>query len=190
MLKGFSDLFVFKIDPTGSNLLYGTYLGGSAAEQHNLNTGLLAVDDEGSAYVASFTASTDIPLRDAFDTTPRSNFVAKLTPDGSDLVYASYLRHGTHVMVAGNDALFVAGRNDPDPGVGVVRIDDGGAPADCPGDCDGSGIVAINELILGVRIILNQAALSVCSSLDTNDNGTVEISALIRGVRSNLEGCA
>jgi hypothetical protein len=79
-------------------------------------------------------------------------------------VYSSYLRHGTHVIVAGNDALYVGVRNDPDAGIGVV----GSAAPACPGDCDESGIVAINELITGVRIILGEALISACASLDTD----------------------
>jgi hypothetical protein len=150
---------------------------------------VLAINAEGNAYVGSSTFSSDIPLRDAFDTTPRGNFVAKLTPDGTDLVYSSYLRHGTHIIVAGNDALYVAGRNDPDAGIGVVKIDDGSAAPACPGDCDQSGVVAINELITGVRIILGEALLSACGSLDTDNSGTLEIAELIRAVLSSLEGC-
>ena len=53
----YGDAFVAKLDPTGSKLLYSTYLGGSA-----LDAGLaIAVDSAGAAYVAGGTQSTDFP---------------------------------------------------------------------------------------------------------------------------------
>jgi hypothetical protein len=79
------------IDPS---LRYSTFLGGSG-DEGILGRGL-AVDREGSAYVTGFTRSADFPTTPgAFDTTrdgsPADAFVTKLTPDGSDLVYSTYL---------------------------------------------------------------------------------------------------
>jgi hypothetical protein len=59
----------------------------------------------------------------------------------------------------------------------------------CPGDCNGDGTTAINELVRAVNIALAQQPLSNCPAADPNGNGTVEINELIRGVRANLEGC-
>jgi hypothetical protein len=88
---GNRDAFVVKLSPTGSELLYATFLGGAASE-----SGLaITVDAGGSAYVAGLTLSADFPTTpDAFD--PGYNgagdvFVVKLSPDGSDLEYATYL---------------------------------------------------------------------------------------------------
>ncbi|HEY8155769.1 MAG TPA: SBBP repeat-containing protein [Myxococcota bacterium] len=87
---GFVDAFVTKLDPSGSALVYSTYLGGLAADQ-----GLaIAVDAAGSAYVSGFTGSLDFPIENAlqpafggvFDA-----FVAKFAPDGSSLSYSTYL---------------------------------------------------------------------------------------------------
>jgi hypothetical protein len=52
------DLLLVEIDPTGSNQLFSTYLGGSGADAP---TGL-AVDAEGNIYVAGSTASSDFPV--------------------------------------------------------------------------------------------------------------------------------
>src|SRR5947209_2822509 len=56
-LVGFADAFVAKLDPTGSTLLYSTYLGGS---NFNDATGI-AVDAAGNAYVTGSTFSNDFP---------------------------------------------------------------------------------------------------------------------------------
>jgi hypothetical protein len=49
------DAFVTKLDPTGTGLVYSTYLGGSGVDQ---SFGI-AVDGGGTAYVAGTTSSTD-----------------------------------------------------------------------------------------------------------------------------------
>ena len=76
--KGFGDLFVGKLDPTGSTLLYGTYLGGSSSEQTNLQSFPLAINDEGNVYVGGYTFSGDFPQRDPLDAGDLHNFVTKL----------------------------------------------------------------------------------------------------------------
>jgi pimeloyl-ACP methyl ester carboxylesterase len=56
-LGGWWDAFVAKLDPTGSALVYSTYLGGS-----NYDEGRgLAVDATGHAYVTGYTGSPDFP---------------------------------------------------------------------------------------------------------------------------------
>jgi hypothetical protein len=59
----------------------------------------------------------------------------------------------------------------------------------CVGDCNGNGTVAINELIIGVRISLEESPLEVCPVFDVNDSGTVAINELILGVNNSLNGC-
>jgi len=59
----------------------------------------------------------------------------------------------------------------------------------CPGDCDGNGAVAVNELIRGVNIALGTAAVSICPSVDVDRSGTVTINELIQAVNRALVGC-
>ncbi len=86
------DAFVTEVNPTGSALVYSTYLGGSNGE-----TGRgIAVDSAGNAYVTGETSSTDFPVTPgAFQTTYGGNmddaFVSKINPTGSALVYSTYL---------------------------------------------------------------------------------------------------
>ncbi len=87
---GSADAFVAKLDPTGSTLVYSTYLGGSAADFGNA----IAVDATGNAYVTGNTASTNFPTKNPLQAASGGGtdaFVAKLDPTGSALVYATLL---------------------------------------------------------------------------------------------------
>jgi Big-like domain-containing protein/beta-propeller repeat-containing protein len=85
------DAFVAKLTPTGSALVYSTYLGGSG---NDLGFGI-AVDSADNAYVTGYTASTNFPtanpLQPSYGGGPSDAFVAKVTPTGSALVYSTYL---------------------------------------------------------------------------------------------------
>jgi hypothetical protein len=65
-LKGSSDAFVTKLGAHGRALIYSSYLGGSGSPQFGDQGRGIAVDTEGSAYVAGFTTSTDFPTENAF----------------------------------------------------------------------------------------------------------------------------
>lgn len=89
--NGNYDLFVTKLSADGSALVYSTYLGGSEYEYG----GGIDLDPAGAAYVTGYTYSSDFPTTSgAFDTSMSGSydgFVAKLTSDGSSLVYSSFL---------------------------------------------------------------------------------------------------
>ena len=75
------------IDP----LVYCTYLGGAG-----MDTGRgIAVDGSGHAYITGSTESTDYPITiGAFDTEQNGNtdiFVTKISKDGKDLVYSTFV---------------------------------------------------------------------------------------------------
>src|SRR5262249_1971858 len=85
-----TDAFVTKIAPSGSALVYSTYLYGELDEAGSRIT----VDKAGNAYVVGTTTSSRFPLVGAFQSTNRGvfdAFVVKLNPDGTRLVYSSYL---------------------------------------------------------------------------------------------------
>ncbi|HSP99120.1 MAG TPA: hypothetical protein VL049_18000 [Candidatus Dormibacteraeota bacterium] len=64
------------------------------------------------------------------------------------------------------------------------------AHAQCGGDCNGDGMVAINELITGVNIALGSSQVTACQSFDANGNGMVAINELIAAVNNALAGCS
>lgn len=87
---GQSAIFLTKINPTGSGLVYSTYLGGSEGEI----AGGLAVDERGNAYVSGSTMSKDFPVANAAQ--PQINgiwnaFVAKINGKGNALLLSTYL---------------------------------------------------------------------------------------------------
>ncbi len=88
------DAFVAKLNPSGTALIYSTYLGGSMSENEG-GLGRIAVDSEGAAYVTGITDSTDFPTAQALQPTYAGGaydaFVTKISPDGSALVYSTYL---------------------------------------------------------------------------------------------------
>jgi len=93
------------IDPV---LSYLTYLAGTGSDQISQGTGPgilqngtaqgLAIDPQGSAYVTGRAASTDFPTKNGYQNQKASSkgaapsaFVTKFSPDGSSLVYSTYL---------------------------------------------------------------------------------------------------
>jgi uncharacterized protein (TIGR03437 family) len=83
--------FVTKWSADGSQILYSTYLGGTVNDQAKAIT----VDGSGSAYVTGYTSSPDFPTTaGAYQTkltTSADVFVAKLSADGSKLMYSTLL---------------------------------------------------------------------------------------------------
>jgi len=99
-----SDAVVAKIRSDGSQVVWATYLGGSSTE----GKGSIRVDATGHAYVVVPTRSPDFPTTaGAYDRSYHGGGdfgVAKLTPDGSNLVFSTYLggagaeEHETHSL--------------------------------------------------------------------------------------------
>ncbi|HTV56517.1 MAG TPA: SBBP repeat-containing protein [Terriglobia bacterium] len=91
-LGGDGDAFVAKLNPTGSGLIYSTYLGGTGMDSGQG----IAVDGSGDAFIVGTTASANFPVTSgAYQTTygggDSNVFVAKLGPSGSTLTYATFL---------------------------------------------------------------------------------------------------
>ncbi len=87
---GTVDAFVLKLDPSGANTVYATYLGGANVEEGKS----IAVDASGSVLVTGETRSTDFPTANAYDATYNDDvdtFLTKLAPNGASLVYSTYL---------------------------------------------------------------------------------------------------
>jgi len=59
----------------------------------------------------------------------------------------------------------------------------------CAGDCDGDGMTAIHELVLGVGEALGEQSLGECAAHDTDGDGAVTISELVGAVLAALHGC-
>jgi hypothetical protein len=116
--KGAVDAFVAKVDVDGKKLIYNGYIGGTQDEAGVA----IAVDAEGSAYVAGRTHSDQasfpvavgpgLTFKGGFDA-----FVAKVRPDGSSLAYCGYVggssdddAQGIALDSAGN--AYITGKTD------------------------------------------------------------------------------
>ncbi len=114
--NGQADFFVACLTPDGSDLVYGTYLGGPGNEW--ISTHNLAVDDFGSAYVAIPTGSPSYPTTiGAYQRTFRGGntdwAVTKLSPSGallaSTFIGGSAGENADGVYVDGSGNVFVTG---------------------------------------------------------------------------------
>ncbi|MGA2194319.1 MAG: SBBP repeat-containing protein [Bryobacteraceae bacterium] len=111
-LLGSRNAFVVKLSPAGNMMDYSTYLGGSGADY---GYGI-AVDGSGNAYVVGDTTSLNFPTT-GFQTGfhgVQDAFVAKVSTDGSHLVYSTYLGgsntdHGAAIAVDSGGAAYVTG---------------------------------------------------------------------------------
>jgi hypothetical protein len=90
----FENVFVTKLDSTGSRVIYSTYFGGRLG--NNSSTGI-AVDELGNAYITGYTSSSTFPttsgaVQQKFAGSGWTDaFVTKLNETGSALVYSTYL---------------------------------------------------------------------------------------------------
>ena len=113
---GYYDVFVTKLNATGTALVYSTYIGGSFQDEgHGI-----AVDGSGSAYVTGYTYSSDYDTTaGAFQTTHGGGyqdvFVTKLNATGTALVYSTYIGgssddNGNGIAVDGSGSAYVTGQ--------------------------------------------------------------------------------
>ena len=90
---GEMDIFIAKISPDGSRLLYSTLIGGAGRDQ---TRGAMDIDADGNIYFSGSTTSLNYPtMPDAFQRAYKGGegdaFVSKLSADGSALLLSTYL---------------------------------------------------------------------------------------------------
>jgi len=111
--QGGDDIFVTKLNSTGDNIIYSTYLGGS-----NLDVGSsISIDGLDNAYITGYTESPDFPIEGAYQTDQDTidAFVTKINSFGNDLVYSTYLGgsnadHGAGISVDDLGNAYISGR--------------------------------------------------------------------------------
>jgi Beta-propeller repeat len=128
---GGQDAFVTKINPSGTAILYSTFLGGTDDDG---GFGI-AVDDAGDAYVTGYTSSATFPgiSGSSIQSVNRGGFgdafVTKINPVGTAILYSTFLG-GAHfdagqgIAVDGAGNAYVTGvtRSTTFPGVGGGSI--------------------------------------------------------------------
>jgi HYDIN/CFA65/VesB-like, Ig-like domain/Beta-propeller repeat len=113
-LGGGNDVFVVKLNPSGTALLYSVFLGGGNLDRATS----VAIDSSGDAYLTGYTTSTDFPTTSGAYQTSNAGitnaFVTKLDPTGASLVYSTYLGgggidYGRGVAVDASGDAFITG---------------------------------------------------------------------------------
>jgi len=112
--NGYFECFVMKINTTGTDLVYSTYLGGFNSDRGKG----IALDSSGNVYVTGETFSPDFPTTPgAFDTSFNGGwdaFVTKLNDQGSALDYSTVLGgggydHGFAIALDSSESPYIAG---------------------------------------------------------------------------------
>ena len=109
---------VTKVNPTGTALVYSTYLGGSGGE----GVASIAVDSAGNAYVTGGTVSHDFPVTPgAFQTsitptTYQATFITKMNASNNALIYSTFLSgsysdEGISIAIDAAGTAYVAGES-------------------------------------------------------------------------------
>ena len=121
--NGGGDAYIVRLNPTGTALEYGTFLGGSG-----LDSATVSVDPSGRAIVAGYTASADFDFGGApgFDQSYDGGgdaYAVRLSTTGTALEFATFLGGGGYdaasVAVDPSGRAVVAGyTNSPDFGFG------------------------------------------------------------------------
>jgi hypothetical protein len=115
--NGFSEIFVAKVNSSGTGLVYCGYIGGVMSDRGNA----IAVDSSGNAYVTgeTFSGEPSFPVLVGPDLTHNGGFsdafVAKVNPTGSSLLYCGFIGgskddYGYGVAVDGSGNAYVTGK--------------------------------------------------------------------------------
>ena len=146
-----------------------------------LRVGLNAQIGSGSGF-SSVLNDFDLFVRAGSEPTAQSFDCADTnpTPFGSCAITAP--RSGTwHVLVRSNE------------GAGAFQISattfSGASALPCTGDCNGDGMVTIDEMVTAVTLALGGADLGSCRAVDANGDGVVTVNEVVAAVTYALDGC-
>ena len=128
-----ADAFALELNPTGSGLVWATYLGG---KQEDAATSI-SLDASGNVWLTGTTASPDFPNRQGWS--KGGDFLAGLNPSGSALIYAGRYPNGS---VSQSVAVDAAGTVHAAGALGVVS-------AVAPGPATSTRIFGITNAAYG-----------------------------------------
>jgi hypothetical protein len=126
---GFVDAFIAKLNPTGSDLLYSSFLGGNDSD---IGIGI-ALDSQGNAYVSGETSSTNFPITQGAARAARNgdndSFVTKVNTNAvgaASLSYSTYTDAGRAIAVDSQGSAYVAGNEIVFKKQSVVKLNPSG----------------------------------------------------------------
>ncbi|MFI5397558.1 MAG: hypothetical protein ACHQ9S_18635 [Candidatus Binatia bacterium] len=88
------------------------------------------------------------------------------------------------VLVKGNGVVISVPVGAAPMGVVVAAV-----PQMCQGDCNGDGVVTVDEVLQAVNIALGLQAVNTCIAVDGDDDGRVTVDEVLQGVTNYLSGC-
>jgi len=174
---GQQDAFVVKLDPSGTRVVYSTYIGGNGQD----NATSIAVDGAGNAYITGFTDSTNFPVRNAMQPAKRgdfNSFVVKLDPAGSmlnsTLFGGSVNDYASGIAVDSSGNVYIAGiATSPDlPTANAIQPQPGGLVDIFVAKIDPSG----NRLLYSTY--LGGIGIEGASSIAVDSTGNVYLTGL------------
>jgi hypothetical protein len=116
--NGFMDIFVLKLNSTGDDIIFSTYIGGSTTDA---GRGIV-IDNLNNIYITGGTNSIDFPITSgAINSTVNSMdvFVLKLNNSGSTILYSTYIGgnagdHGTSITLDPLLNIYITGETKSD----------------------------------------------------------------------------
>ncbi len=112
---GYSDAFISKFSPDGSQLLYSTYLGGASSDYSDG----IDVSSDGTIYIAGDTYSEDFPVLNPIQEVQGGGdaFISVLSSGGDELLFSTYLggsmtEHAGGITIDPSGLMFIVGDTD------------------------------------------------------------------------------
>lgn len=95
------DVFVTKLNPSGTEIVFSTFIGGAA--QETIGSGGVKVDSKGNVIIVGVTASHDFPLtKGVIDNNDNLHgFLSKLSPEGHKLLFSTFFGSSPREGIAG-----------------------------------------------------------------------------------------
>jgi Domain of unknown function (DUF3471)/Beta-propeller repeat len=108
------DVFVTKLNPTGTDIIFSTFIGGEVEE--TANTGRIKIDSKGNIIIAGTTKSKDFPLtKGVIDNNDNMHgFLSKFSPDGKKLLFSTFFGNSvyegiTKLAIDDKDNIYIMG---------------------------------------------------------------------------------
>lgn len=97
------DVFVTKLNPTGTGIIFSTFIGGEVEE--TVGAGGIKVDSKGNIIIVGATKSKDFPLTKGSidDKDNLHGFLSKFSPGGEKLLFSTFFGSSTMEMILGLD---------------------------------------------------------------------------------------
>jgi len=94
------DVYVVKMNPSGSDIVFSTFLGGKVEDTANQ----IGLDSKGNIVIAGATCSADFPATEGViddQYTKQDCFLSKFSADGGKLLFSTSLGNGLYEMITG-----------------------------------------------------------------------------------------